>query len=123
MHPGRVHNIITQEHSRSSCIGGRSSHSHPSMRSMPTFKTHGTPNPNSLKITTDTGPFIAGGLESFSTAHEAQSHPLGRALFSVDGVENVLILPAFVTVTKAPDADWNALLPAVEEALAAHLSD
>jgi hypothetical protein len=33
----------------------------------------------------------------------------------------VLILPQFATVTKHPDADWNALLPDVERVLNAHL--
>lgn len=88
---------------------------------MPDFKTHATPNPNSLKITTERGPFIPTGLQSFSTPEEAAPHPLGDALFSVDGVTNVLILPGFVTITKRPDAEWDTILPAVENVLATHL--
>ena len=84
------------------------------------FVTHPTPNPNSLKITTDAGPFIERGMESFGAPGQAEGHPLGAPLFSVAGIVNVFILPQFLTVTKAPDADWDAILPMVSEVLAAH---
>lgn len=88
---------------------------------MPSFHTEPTPNPNSLKITTDDGPFIDGGLVSVASAEEAAQHPLGERLFAIDGVANVLILPQFVTISKASDADWNAVLPDVERVLNDHL--
>lgn len=84
---------------------------------MSSINTQATPNPNSLKITTDDDTsFIEDGLESFSTAQEAFDHPLGHALFSVQGVENVFIMPAFVTVTKHPASDWSTLLPQLRDA-------
>lgn len=85
---------------------------------MPSIRSQATPNPNSLKLTTDDDtPFIEEGLESFSTAQEAAGHPLGHALFSVQGVENVFIMPAFVTVTKHPASDWSTLLPQLRDAI------
>lgn len=79
--------------------------------------THPTPNPNSLKITTDVGPFIESGMESFSSPEEAESSPLGKRLFSVPGVANVFILPDFLTISKQPAADWDLVLPMIERVL------
>ena len=84
------------------------------------FVIHPTPNPNSLKITTDAGAFIESGMESFSSSEEAEKHELGRRLFSLTGVENVFILPAFLTITKHLAADWDLLLPKVEMTLKDH---
>lgn len=84
---------------------------------MPTFNAQPTPNPNSLKLTTDAGAFIDHGMEAFGSASEADAHPLGRRLFAIDGVVNVFILPAFLTVTKDPAAKWNTVLPQVETVL------
>jgi len=84
------------------------------------FVTPPTPNPNSLKITTHLGTFIEQGMESFGAPAQAEGHPLGAPLFSVTGVTNVFILPQFLTVTKATDADWDVILPMVNEILSAH---
>lgn len=84
---------------------------------MPRFLTHPTPNPNSLKITTDAGRFIEGGMEAFSSAKEADGHPLGSRLFALTGVANVFIMPEFLTITKTPAADWDRLLPSVQSML------
>lgn len=88
---------------------------------MPPFTVQPTPNPNSLKFSTAGRPFIDAGMGAFASAAEAEGDPLGAALFAVEGVLNVLVLPAFVTVTKRPDADWNAVLPQVERVLTEHL--
>ncbi|PSR02951.1 MAG: scaffolding protein [Bacteroidetes bacterium QS_8_68_28] len=87
---------------------------------MPDFNTESTPNPNSLKITTDAGPFIEEGLASFGSAEEAEGHPLGERLFSLAGVENLLVMPEFLTVTKGAGTEWDLLLPKVERVLEAH---
>jgi len=84
------------------------------------FDTQPTPNPNSVKITTDGESFLSGGMESFSSADQAAGHPLGRRLFEVPGIVNVFVLPQFLTVTKAPEADWDAVMSGVESALEAY---
>lgn len=89
---------------------------------MSAFNTEPTPNPNSVKITTDDGPFIDSGMVALSSAEEADPHPLGRALFAIEGVVNVLILPQFVTISKTDAADWNEILPHVERVLRDHLN-
>ena len=81
-----------------------------------------TPNPNSMKFTTSAGPFIDTPMESFSTPEQAADHPLGRRLFEIEHVQNVFVMPQFLTVTKSPDANWNAVVPRVEEVLRDHFS-
>jgi hypothetical protein len=86
---------------------------------MTKFQTQPTPNPNSRKITTEAGPF-ADEMASFGSAEEAEGHALGEALFGVAGIENVLILPDFVTVTKTESAEWKLVTPKVERILSEH---
>ena len=89
---------------------------------MKPFTIQPTPNPNSLKFTATGGTFIESGMLACASAGEAAGHPLSAALFAVEGVYNVLVLPPFATVTKHPEADWNAVLPRVETILADHLA-
>lgn len=96
---------------------------------MPRVAPHPTPNPDSLKYVAGPDasgapppPFIAAGLAAFHSAREAAADPLGAALFAVPGVASVLVLPAFCTVTKRPDADWARVAPAVERVLDEHLA-
>ena len=81
-----------------------------------------TPNPNSLKFTVKNRTFLDGGMASFNGPVEALGHPLGEALFALPGIANVFILPQFLTVTKKPEADWDALLPALERAIEAYFA-
>lgn len=88
---------------------------------MATTQAEPTPNPNSLKFTTDDGPFLQDGMAAYSSAEEAEDDPLARRLFSIAGVEDVFITPQFVTVSKTPAVDWNSVQPEVETILAEHL--
>lgn len=88
---------------------------------MPSFNAEPTPNPNSVKITADDSPFIEEGMVSLASAEEADEHPLGRHLFAIDGVANVLILPQFITISKNGSADWGDVLPNVKRVLQKHL--
>lgn len=81
-----------------------------------------TPNPNSLMFSTSGPPFLAQGMLAFASAAEAAGNALGEALFALEGVINVFVVPDFVTVTKRPEADWEAILPAAERILADHLA-
>lgn len=90
---------------------------------MPSFDVQTTPNPNSLKITTDAGPFIDDGFASYTSVEETEDNPMARDVFSVDGVMNVLIMPQFLTVTKSPETDWDTVLPQVRDVLNAHFSE
>jgi len=88
---------------------------------MPEIQVTPTPNPNSLKFTLGEGEFIDSGMESFNSPVEAEAHPLGSRLFSLPGVINIFILPEFLTITKHPAEDWDALIPKVEAAIRGYL--
>ena len=87
-----------------------------------TITARPTPNPNSLKFEVDGAPVVDDGLLAFHSLVEAAEHPLGADLFALRGVESLLIVPAFVTVTKHPAADWDLLAEGVERVLREHLA-
>ena len=76
------------------------------------IQTEQTPNPSTLK-------FLPGrvvmekGTMDFAGADTAQSSPLAKRLFAVEGVERVFFGADFVTVTKATDKDWQVLKPSI----------
>ncbi|MEL6740075.1 MAG: NifU N-terminal domain-containing protein [Planctomycetota bacterium] len=74
-----------------------------------------TPNPNAIKCLVEPGP---GSIRSYFNADQARGDPLASALFALEGVTNVLIHEHFISINKAPDADWPPLKRAIEQALA-----
>lgn len=86
-----------------------------------TIQTRPTPNPNSLKFEIDGGTVVESGLLAFHSSNEASEHPLAAELFALRGVESLMIVPEFVTVTKHPAADWDLLAEGVERVLTEHL--
>lgn len=85
-------------------------------------QSQATPNPNSLKFTAPGQTFIDTGLLSFRSAKAAAAHPLAAALFAIEGICDVLILPEFVTVTKRPDVPWRVVERPIIEVLRAYLA-
>jgi len=82
-----------------------------------------TPNPNSLKFTTEEGVFSERGIVSISSDEETDRHPLGSRLFHIDGVDDVFITPDFVTVSKEAAAAWDDVKPSVETTLKRYLGN
>jgi hypothetical protein len=80
-----------------------------------------TPNPHALKFTAPF-PVVAKGSLSFNSVTSASNHPIGRALFSIEGVKLVFAVHDFVTVTKQDDATWESLRSRIEVALGEALS-
>ena len=83
------------------------------------IQTESTPNPATLK-------FLPGqevldmGTADFTTTEAAASSPLATRLFAVHGVTAVFFGLDFVTVTKADDAEWDHLKPALLGAIMEH---
>ena len=69
-----------------------------------------TPNPNAVKFILKE-PVTAGTTRSFHSAAEAETDPLGRALFGVGEVASVFYMDRMITVEKHDGADWDELLP------------
>jgi len=83
------------------------------------IQTEDTPNPSTLK-------FIPGqivmpsGTADFRTENSAGRSPLAKALFAVGGVDGVFLGSDFISVTKAADAEWFSVKPAVLAAIMDH---
>lgn len=81
-----------------------------------------TPNPNAGKFTVDRKVVEGKASKSFYGPEQAASEPVAAALFALDGVVGVFMVDDFVTVTKAADAEWSALVPAVTAAIEQSMS-
>ncbi len=85
------------------------------------IQTEDTPNPATLK-------FIPGqivmssGTADFRTADTAGRSPLARTLFGVSGVDGVFLGSDFISVTKAADAEWFSVKPAVLASIMDHFT-
>ncbi len=78
-----------------------------------------TPNPNALKFTVSaefTTPM------SFANGTPADD-PIAAELLELPGVVSVFMSADFVTISKSPDAFWDAIAPEATRILEAHFSD
>jgi hypothetical protein len=82
-----------------------------------TVRFQPTPNPNAGKFTVNRKIVEGTSSKSFYNADDAAGHPLAAALFELEGVVSLFMVDDFVTVTKAADADWNTLVPAVQNVI------
>ena len=78
-----------------------------------------TPNPDALKFTLDR-PSTERRNETFRGGSDAADSPLGAAIFALGGVTNVFLVANFVSVTKAPDVEWDDLVPRITDTITAH---
>ncbi|XP_059374328.1 NFU1 iron-sulfur cluster scaffold homolog, mitochondrial-like [Carassius carassius] len=68
--------------------------------------TQDTPNPRSLKFLPGK-PVLGMGTRDFPTSNSAESFPLARDLFQIEGIKSVFYGPDFITLTKTDDdVEW-----------------
>ncbi|KAK2896511.1 hypothetical protein Q8A67_010999 [Cirrhinus molitorella] len=68
--------------------------------------TQDTPNPRSLKFLPGK-PVLGTGTRDFPTSNSAESSPLAKDLFQIEGIKSVFYGPDFITLTKADDdVEW-----------------
>ncbi|MCH7623900.1 MAG: NifU N-terminal domain-containing protein [Nitrospinae bacterium] len=77
-----------------------------------------TPNEHAMKYTLNRQA-IESGYKTFKNGAEAEDCPVAKALFAIDGVEQVFLMADFVTVNKKADAKWPNMEKAVLEAIEA----
>ena len=77
-------------------------------------KVESTPNPRARKLIVTPEP---GSIRSYFKADDAQHDPVGRPLFDIEGVTNVLIHTHFISVSLKDAGDWKSTLPKLREAL------
>lgn len=86
----------------------------------PAVRFQRTPNPDAAKFVVP-GRGREGAPRSYGSAETARDEPVAAALLALDGVLEVFMVSDFITVTKAPTAQWSELVPRVEETIRAHL--
>jgi len=74
----------------------------------------GTPNPNAAKFTLNR--VVATQGKTYRDVATADA-PWAKALLAIPGVVQVFAVNNFVSVTKTPDADWDAIISQAEAAL------
>src|SRR5688500_18511753 len=83
------------------------------------IQTESTPNPATLKFLP--GETVLGrGTADLPDAEAARTSPLARRIFAVEGVTGVFLGSDFVTVTKAPEVQWDHVKPAILGAVMDH---
>lgn len=80
-----------------------------------------TPNPAALKFTLDRAS-TESRTETFREGSDPADSPLGARIFELGGVTNVFLTANFVSVTKDDAIEWDALMPAVVEAIQSHFA-
>ena len=85
------------------------------------IQTETTPNPATIKFLPGQD-LLESGTYEFAGVDQAESSPLAKRLFTLQGVTRVFISTDFVSVSKADDTDWSMLKPMVLAALMEHLS-
>jgi NFU1 iron-sulfur cluster scaffold homolog, mitochondrial len=80
-----------------------------------------TPNPNAGKFVVSQQVAPVGTSRSYYEADEAREDPVARALMRLTGIRSVFMVDDFITVTKTPAANWDALVPQIQEAIREHL--
>jgi hypothetical protein len=73
-----------------------------------------TPNPNAMKFTVQTDIFSGDASVSVMPGQTSE-HAIMNDLMQLDGVENVFGYKNFITVNKKFDAEWDQVIPKVEE--------
>jgi len=84
---------------------------------MATAAVSTTPNPDAFKFTLDVQ---LPAMINVSTAADAAT-AFEREVLAVPGVANLFGVNDFVTVTRVPGADWDAIIEAVHAAVKEHL--
>lgn len=75
-----------------------------------------TPNPNAMKFTSNEGNLFEGRV--MCKKGDDPDHPLLKQLLALDGVDNLFGFQDFLTVNKTFDAQWEVLMPKINEVFA-----
>ena len=75
-----------------------------------------TPNPNAVKFSVGKP---VGGPATFA-AGQPTDDPIAAAILQLEGVTSMFMTSDFVTITKSPEADWEAIVPDAQAILEEH---
>ena len=85
------------------------------------IRTETMPDPARLKFYPGCA-VMESGTADFPDVDAAQRSPLATRLFQIESVKGVSLGSDFITVTKADDADWQLLKPAVLDVIMEHFT-
>ena len=75
-----------------------------------------TPNENAMKYTLNCNA-IDSGHKTYANAEAAEDSPVAKALFAIDGVNQVFLMADFISVTKKPEASCGNLEAPILDAI------
>jgi hypothetical protein len=75
-----------------------------------------TPNPNALKFTVGVN---VGGPKTFVVGQDTDDE-MAAALLALEGVTSIFMTSDFVTLSKTPEADWEAIAAEAQVILEEH---
>ncbi len=84
-----------------------------------TIEVQPTPNVNAMKFLLSRR-ITEGRSQTFRSPEEAANSPLAKSLFAIPGVVQVFFLNNFITLTRAPEADWPQIIAQAETLIQAH---
>lgn len=84
--------------------------------------TEETPNPLALKFILGR-PLVAHGSHLLSSAKEASGIPVLEEIFSLPGIQSVVLTPDFLSITKTEQVPWTLLESVLMSVLHHHLDD
>ncbi len=79
---------------------------------MPLTSIDPTPNPNAMKLNFDREISFTGTANAENKEHLPR---LLQDLLEIDGVDSLFVMTRFLTITKRPDSDWEAILAKARE--------
>jgi len=85
------------------------------------IQTEDTPNPATLKFIPGVSVLDTGTAE-FTSVEEAQTSPLAKRLFAVDGVDSVFFGSDFLAITKSDAMEWFSLKPSILAGIMEHFA-
>ncbi|MBT6095074.1 MAG: NifU family protein [Rhodospirillaceae bacterium] len=83
------------------------------------IQTESTPNPATLKFLPGRA-VMERGTANFADASEADNSPLAQSLFANEGVLGVFLGSDFITISKAPNKEWDVMKPLILGAIMEH---
>ncbi len=85
------------------------------------IQTEDTPNPATMKFLPGQA-LMTEGTRDYTAPEQAETSPLARSLFRINGVTGVFLARDFLTVTKDAESDWRTLRAKVLAAIMDHMT-
>jgi hypothetical protein len=80
-----------------------------------------TPNINALKFVVNRR-LTDGRSQTYRSPQDAAASPLAASLLGIPGVVQVFVLNDFITLTRAPGADWGPIVDQADRLIREHLA-